>query len=298
MSETPVTPPTNELRETRFVDPAAMQQFNDLVADWQARAAEKHASPQQHPEIVDEGLGLRFAEVSVYHGGAQADIVDFNRSVDTTIGAGLYATSMPDQAFGYAVIRAHDHEEGGPRIQTRNGVVEPTNRPVVYELTLQDVTFADLREQANIDRVLPGPFADFLATWIDEHQEAIDNDRYHVAREGMTQALAQLRATDSVQPGQIKTALGNYYMVGEAFSDYLISLGYDGLIGLEGGEQIGTAESYTGSHDSWVLFSPASADVTAQVAFDTPEMIDQAAVDHNTAMHAARKAEGKEWWEQ
>lgn len=297
MAETPLPNFDADLRETSFIDTAARQQFDDLVGAWQTRAAEKHAQPQQVPDVIDNGLGLRFAEVTMYHGGAEANIVDFNRSVDTTIGAGLYATSMPDQAFGYAVLRAHDHEEGGPRIKTKEGVVEPLNSPVVYELTLQDVTFADLREQANIDRVLPGPFADFLATWIDEHQEAIDSDRYHVAREGMTQALTQLRAINTVQAGQIKLALGNFYMVGEAFTDYLQSLGYDGLIGIEGGEQISTIQSYTGIHDSWVLFDPAKAKVTDEVSFDTPEMLDQEAVDHNRAIHTARKAAGKEWWE-
>jgi hypothetical protein len=284
-----------------LVDPIAEAKYDTLISEWQKDAQEKHASVSQTPEVIDDGLGLHFPEISLYHGGAVKDIESFRRSNDTTVGAGLYATSMPDQAFGYAVVRAFNFEDGySHRIKIDDEVIEPKIKPVVYELDLKDVNFVDLRKQQNIDRLLPGPFADYLNTWIESHQEELKNDSYHLASGAMSDALGYLRKIGQVKEGFLKPAIGSYYLVGEVFSEYMSSLGYDGAITEEGGEHMGSERRYAGKHDSWIIFDPQKIQVTKELSFDSPEMINQNAVEYNRTIQelnpAFEETSTSQWW--
>lgn len=289
MTESLDNGPIDDLLPAHAVDPLALEDFNKLVGEWKDAADQVHAYPEQIPEPTDNGLGLHFGTITLYHGGIEPNIRAFRESSDTTIGAGLYTTSMPDQAFGYAVVRA---EQGGfSRHKTPKGIVEPEKQPVVYELALSDVTFADLRKQENIDRVLPGGFADYLEQWIAQHEpgeDTVQDISEKQAMLAMSSRLAELRKTEKVFAGAIKIAIGNDYRVGQVFTEYLTSLGYDGLIATEGGEISASKRPYIGGHDSWVIFDPGTVEVTEEVSFKSPEVTDDAAMKHNADVRRSK----------
>jgi hypothetical protein len=83
-----------------LIDQAAMESYHTLVGEWQTRADHTHASQEQGRTPLHDGLGVHYQEITLYHGGATHGITKFEIAEEATIGSGLYATSMPDQAFG------------------------------------------------------------------------------------------------------------------------------------------------------------------------------------------------------
>ena len=65
-----------------YTDKIAEDAYFALVNEWVADAEIKHASLEQAPASLQDGIGLHFQKISLYHGGYTAGIVEFN-------GAGL-----------------------------------------------------------------------------------------------------------------------------------------------------------------------------------------------------------------
>src|SRR5579872_5208034 len=76
--------------DLEYLDHEALQGFNGLVESWTAEAVHKHAQPEQQPTVTNDGLGLKFKEISVYHGTTIPGIEAFQPAQETTIGEGLY----------------------------------------------------------------------------------------------------------------------------------------------------------------------------------------------------------------
>jgi hypothetical protein len=281
--------PADTLMQVQIIDPSAMYNFNALVTDWTEAATAKHGATEQTPVAINEGYGLHFNELSIYHGGCESGIQQFRESTDTTVGAGLYATSMVDQAFGYAVVRAHQSDY--IRQKTNNGALEePEKKPVAYELTLRDVSFADLRTPENVNHFLT-EFTDYLQKWSLEKQLNNDPILKPDSARLIAERVAQLKDEDHDKHYSLARAVGGHYLVGVAFKDYLASLGYDGLVSLEGGESIGTDYRFAGEHDSWVVFDPSTtATVTNEVSFVSPVVEDAVAIEHNKVIFRKRSA--------
>lgn len=260
-----------------LIDKTAETQYFALIQKWDERAESLHASSEQTPVPVNEGLGLHYSRISLYHGGATTGITDFLAAEETTIGNGFYTTSMPDQAFGYATARADKRIKVGDTITTTG------SSPVVYEVEVTDATFLDLRDSDNRQRVMK-EFAQYLEGWLEVQKQ----------REGLTWRYERYLATVADRIGIIHEHEGNLpHGVGlkgvlqhtsSIFTEFVTGLGYDGAIGLEGGEG-----GYTDQHDSWVIMDPSRAKVTNETTFLTPLVSD------DDAWQAHRAEIGKIW---
>lgn len=243
-----------------YTDKATEETYFTLVNEWVNDAKAKHASAEQTPTALPDGLGLHFNKISLYHGGGTAGIIEFNNAEDTTAGEGAYATSMADQAFGYAVVRARD------RIKHGNVISLQGPEPVVYELEQNDVSFLDLRTRDNLATTMLG-FKDHLAEWLKNREQATDltwlNELY---MDIVKEKIQMIIETSGYVPKHKKVL----QQTGGLFTDYVTNtLGYDGTIVNEGGEG-----GYTGKHDSWVLMHPEQAKVTRETSFITPNVFD------------------------
>src|SRR3989344_3233496 len=88
--------------------------------------------------ILDNGerLNLPTLEVermTLFHGSATAGIQNLEAADETTVGNGVYLTSDPKAAAGYAAIRS-------------KGEI-----PSVYETEISNLTLLDLRENSGIE---------------------------------------------------------------------------------------------------------------------------------------------------
>lgn len=254
-----------------FTDLVARDHYADLSSLWSEEAERLHALPEQQPEVIDEGRGLHFGEISLYHGGPVRDIQQFEMAEDYTIGKGFYATSTPDQAFGYALVRAR------PR-QTSGDNVVATEKPTVYEATAADISFIDLRQQENVQPILT-EFADYLEKWVEAQKTLATMDVY--VRDGYMQTVREkidlMRRGEvdgqALSSGNLKEVL---HQTGSQFKEFVVGLGYDGIIAFEGGEG-----GQTSAHDSWVIMNPDKVEVTKELSFAHPDVRDTAAKQQN-----------------
>jgi hypothetical protein len=243
-----------------FIDTTAEAAYFALTREWDERANSLHNSPEQTPTPTNGELGLHYQKISLYHGGATAGITDFLPAEDSTIGDGLYVTSMPDQAFGYAVERADERKKIGGDV-----VVDGTS-PVVYEVELTDATFLDLRNPENTATILRD-YAGHLEAWSAARRTGdlswLEEDYLNIVAE----KIGIIRGSKGQAPPHLKEVL---QQTGAIFTEFVTGLGYDGVIAHEGGEG-----GYTGEHDSWVILDPSKARVTHEVTFATPYVFDQ-----------------------
>jgi hypothetical protein len=243
-----------------FVDKTAEAVYLDLVKKWDERAAMLHASPEQTPTMTNEGLGLHYPKVSLYHGGGTTGITEFMAAKDDTVGHGLYATSMPDQAFGYAVVRADSRKKVGDTIFVSG------SSPVVYEVEVTEVDFLDLRKAKNIGRVMED-YADYLDKWLEAQRQQEDLSWLKRSYLGIvTEKIKTIRQSENHIPPSLKEIL---QQTGSIFTEFVTGRGYDGVVALEGGEG-----GYTGNHDSWVIMEPSRAKVTNELVFLSPDVSD------------------------
>lgn len=184
---------------------------------------ERFAAHNAQEIQVENGLGIFVKHKKLYHGTGVEGITELRPAEMTTIGSGLYFTSQKGDAEGYAERRSRRSTEA---------------RPMVYSVDIENLTLCDLRNDANVERILPGFLAllqekraDPTLGWM---QQAALDEKIEAIRKGSVTA-ANLR--DAADYGH--------------FSEYIASLGYDGLIAIEGGEG-----NDIGNHDTYLIFNP------------------------------------------
>jgi hypothetical protein len=239
-----------------LIDKSAEAAYFGHVNEWTERAAVLHGSLAQSPTPTDDGLGLRYPTMTLYHGSAASGITEFLPAEDTTFGDGLYATSMPDQAFGYAVKRAD------PRSKVGNTILAAASDPVVYELEVTDSAFLDLRNPENSATTFAG-YGTYLEQWLTTDQGNTDM----IYADIVAKIVHIIRQSSGGSPLNPKDIL---HQTSGLFTDYVTSMAYDGVIALEGGEG-----GYTANHDSWVIMKPTTARVTNQLSFVTPCVLNE-----------------------
>lgn len=179
---------------------------------------------------TEDGLGFLITRKVLYHGSGTSGIEKFNAAEDDTVGSGLYFTSKPEDALGYAQGRAEQRK---------------TESPVLYESEVENIKVIDLRKDENVKAVLPG-FKEIL-------ESKLQDPEIGWARQGTLQeAIAKIN-TGAVGGGNLREIAWSH---GTDWTDYIKSLGYDGLITNEGGEG-----GYVGNHDSYVIFDPEKAKI-------------------------------------
>jgi hypothetical protein len=181
-------------------------------------------------EQIDDGLGILLKQKTLYHGSSTPGIEKFNVAEDDTVGTGLYFTSRPEDAIGYARGRAEQRK---------------TESPVLYASQVENLKILDLRKDENVKKVLPG----FKKLLEDELQEP----DLGWAKQGTLQAAIEKINTGAVHSGNLREIAWSH---GTSWTDYIKSLGYDGLVTLEGGEG-----EYVKNHDSYVIFDPEKAKI-------------------------------------
>ncbi len=175
---------------------------------------------------------MKIDQMTLYHGSRVSGIRQFRGAEETTVGEGLYLTSDPEKARGYAIVRSKEKID-----------------PFVYETEITDMNIVNLstesainsfaklfhKELLTISSDLIGKnlawnsYAYFLRDKALERAQKIYEDKFR----GLKDIISQL--------GSVATAL-------------LMKENFDGLMTIEGGEY-GNGHKI-GDHDSYVIFQP------------------------------------------
>lgn len=200
-----------------------LEKVKETPEYWQART--EKIKERQEEEEVDDGLGIFLKKKTIYHGSGTSGIEQFNKAEEDTVGSGIYFTSEGKDAIGYARRRSRGRAEASP---------------VIYESSIENMKLIDVRKDENVKKVLGG-FKEILKNKLKE-----PDLKWHY------QKVLQ-RAVDAINAG--KVGAGNLrevtFSTGQMFSDYVKSLGYEGLVTLEGGE----GEDIR-NHDTYLIFDP------------------------------------------
>jgi len=192
-------------------------------------------------EEIDDGLGLLVRKKFLYHGSGISGIRLFNAAEEDTVGSGVYLTSEAKDATGYA--RRRSKQERYPQRADGKPVIADSV-PILYETSIENLKVLDLRKSQNVKKILDG-FKEVL------HQKLINLD-VNDSKSYWLQRLLH-RAIDTIDAWKVGS--GNLkevaFNTGKWFSEYCVSLGYDGLVTLEGGEG-----EEVGNHDTYVIFDP------------------------------------------
>ncbi|HEY4474184.1 MAG TPA: hypothetical protein VI957_03430 [Candidatus Paceibacterota bacterium] len=188
-------------------------------------------------EEIDNGLALFVRKKTLYHGSGISGIKVFNAAEEDTVGSGVYLTSEAKDATGYARIRSKRERfthkaDGSPVIKD--------SEPYLYETSIENLKLCDLRKNENVKIVLEG-FKEVL-------KEERKKPDIPWSWQGALDEIIETISNGKVGGGNLKE-VGR--RTGKMFSDYVESLGYAGLITLEGGE-----ESVVGNHDTYLIFDP------------------------------------------
>jgi len=208
---------------------------------WEAR--EERLRKVEEEETIDNGLGIFIKRKVLFHGSNISGIQNFKPADEFTIGKGVYLTSQAEAAIRYARGHSLKHEDKIP--------------PIIYEVSIENLKLLDLRDDKNVDIILRG-FREILLKlkekkesglkWYEEGAildaiEVIDTKRYY--HWGLREAINGLQ---------------------NIFTDYCKSLGYDGLIYIEGGNA-----PFTGDHDTYLIFDPSKIQVIEEHELDLPK---------------------------
>lgn len=187
-------------------------------------------------EEIDKGMGVLVKKKTLYHGSATPGIKQegvFKEAIDVTVGNGLYLTSKAEDAINYAHQRKvdEDHPVGS------YGKKETT--PTLYEASIENMKLLDLRRPENILEIVTG-FKKYL-------KKELKKDLKPNIRLVINQAVYDT-PSKSIGVGEIGILTQK---VGGQFREFVKSIGYDGLITIEGGES-----GMIKNHDTYVIFDP------------------------------------------
>lgn len=218
---------------------------------WESR--NKKLSKKQEEVPINDGLGVFLKKKTLYHGSSTSGIEEFKAAEETTVGEGLYCTSQAKDAINYSHQRS-----GGPE-----------KEPILYEVLVENLKLLDLRNNENIKSVMRD-YAPIIRGKIDRMKEEIlkiRQERKDVQDDLKVMVLGDSRQDLITAYGLINSEEINIHTIqevtrvaGQLFTDYVRSIGYDGLITIEGGE----GDFRKSNHDSYVLFDPEMAKIVKE----------------------------------
>lgn len=213
---------------------------------WDART-QKLKAVQEPTEIsIDNGRGVLIQRKHLFHGSAIPGTRVFLPAEDTTVGPGVYLTSGSNEAIGYAEVRSEtSHAEG----------VDP--EPVLYEVSVENLRLLDLRREKVVNDI---------SRELDAYMQDIRAKQFHDMPWDEQGAFLQVMERLALPPGSgYDVAVGKIKYIaqnGPWFTDYVKSLGYDGIITLEGGEA--SMSATTGPHDTYLIYDPSKVHVVRE----------------------------------
>lgn len=219
-------------------------------------ARNKKLEGKQEEEVVDDGLGVYIKHKTLYHGSATPGIEKLNESGETTVGYGLYLTSKAKDAIGYSSVRMG---------QRRGGKKAEEEVPTVYECLVENLKLADLRNDENLQRMMPD-YRIFLKQKADEiKNKYVSHGRSIPFRdEGQYVANQYEAITNAIKfIDEEKVKVSNIQSVtisqNNTWNEFWSKKGYDGVITLEGGEG-----AHRVNHDSYVIFDPEKVKIVKE----------------------------------
>lgn len=203
---------------------------------WYAR--QKKISEVQPEDPLNGGLGILLKKKTLYHGSVTSGIKEFKVAQENTIGNGVYLTSYAHKAVGYGDERAKGEKESKPS--------------VIYEVSIENLKILDLRKDKNVKVIMSG-FADTLRKKFEE----LESEKTQFSRRFKSKIKEALEYIDNdqIRSGNVRDGT---YDFSQWFTEYIISLGYDGLVSFEGGD------GNVGSHDSYVIFDPKNIKINQE----------------------------------
>lgn len=214
--------PKEKRRET-------LEKAKETPEYWQTR--NDKIKERQGEEEIDNGLGVLFKKKTVYHGSGVSGIKQFNKAEEDTVGHGAYFTSEAKNSIGYARRRARREKDASP---------------IIYESSVENIKLLDLRKDENVTEILEG-FKQILTDKLLKEPN-LDWNYYSISRNAI-EAIKSKR----IGAGNLREVTFSF---GKMFSDYVQSLGYEGLVTIEGGEG-----EDVGSHDTYLIFDPEKAKI-------------------------------------
>lgn len=159
----------------------------------------------------NNGLDIVVNKKTLYHGSVAQAIISFNRAEEDTVGSGIYFTSEAKDAIGYARRRSRGRQDA---------------LPTLYEVQIENLRLVNLKKDENVEKILGG-FKEVLKQKLSEpnlmwNYEAVLKRSIGIINQG------------KVGSGNLKEVTFNHTAT---FTQYLQSLGYDGLTAFEGGDR-------------------------------------------------------------
>jgi hypothetical protein len=208
-----------------------LEKAKEAPSYWQARG-EKIKKQQEQMEI-DGGLGILIKHKILYHGSPNSNIDLFKKAEVHTMGEGVYLTDEANKAIGYGQLRTKEKY---------SGEINPT----IYEAEISNIKLLDLSKEENIKKIaleLEKIFTQKLSTVENKTQE----DKLF--------AYTLKQAIDMIKSGEYGESrfepVARYpRFLSKIFEEYVESLGYDGVFGVE-------QEGPVQPHTSYVIFNPS-----------------------------------------
>ncbi|MEK7664646.1 MAG: hypothetical protein AAB361_00730 [Patescibacteria group bacterium] len=209
-------------------------------------ARNKKIEGRQNEEEIDDGLGVFVKKKTLYHGTSAKGIKKFEKAEETTVGDGIYLTSQAKNAIEYAYMRAKN-----PRGSKR---LEADGNPIIYETFVENLKLLDLRKDENLEKVMKG-FG--LVLWqrakeigAEIKNSTASNNGLNAYRETLFDVFKFISSGEVKKISDIQKV--TLHLEDGLFTNYVKSLGYDGLATVEGGE----GDYMFKNHDSYVIFDP------------------------------------------
>jgi len=185
-------------------------------------------------EPTQDGLGLVVHQKTLFHATASS----INRDLSPKFVSGIYLSSQEEIAARYAAAKFSKNQEANS---------------IILKTKIQNVRLLDLRTKENTRIILAG----FKASL----REKFENSKLSWAAETALQTTLQSLDLSKIKSGHLKEFLVG---LGKDLAEYCESLGYDGLVTLEGGE--GSALS---RHDTYLIFNPKEVRVIEEKVLES-----------------------------
>ncbi|MGH7157234.1 MAG: hypothetical protein ACREGG_03955 [Candidatus Saccharimonadales bacterium] len=188
------------------------------------------------PEVQEssEPPELLLEHKVLYHGSSASGIDEFNHAEETTVGSGVYFVDNPTDAAGYAKRRAKRSEQLSP---------------VVYKVEIDKTRLANLSSPQKLQEVMEG-----FAQVLEQKKASLPPESPWFVASAIDKSLEAIQG--GINVGQVKGVVASQ---GSLFTQYLESLGYDGLKTPEGGEG-----EDIGNHDTYLIFDPSKIKVISE----------------------------------
>lgn len=206
------------------------------------RKAEFKSLVEETEEEINAGLGIFLKRKILYHGSGTTGIEKFDKAEEDTVGSGVYFTSEAKDAASYARVRVGNNK---------------TKRPVVYEVQVENIKLLNMKNAENIKSVLEG----FVPVLLE--LKAKIKTSSPIIKETITDMIDEKIRLIKEGKINIHNIRAGTKGVGDAFSKYVNSLGYDGLVTYEGGEGSDFDEH---DHDTYLIFDPEKIKIKQEQA--------------------------------